>query len=183
MKNIITATIIVIVCTLLSFNAIEESKSLYSGNPKVNDWTIKNLDIIQTLERKEWLAIPSFPYRKAAANAFTPEQKTSQWTQKFYECLELDWSEKEREHIFKLVNNINNDSVFYKPADIELADFDREWTKYALDSLHWSGRTIYGISRSLEPFTDKEGNSVFIRESEELGEEPDLEILKNTIRN
>jgi len=121
----------------------------YSCDKEVDRWVKKNLDEIKEMTTVEFLEFSDVAVQKGVWAAFSIEQKQKVWFDKIENLLQLDWTEKEREHIESLLSYIKR-SEFYGPKDdvvkeqVYLAAY--KWQEYAKEELGWSDRVIYAVA-------------------------------------
>ena len=139
--------------TILTSCQVDE-EPVYSCNDSVNAWVKTNVSMIRQMNRKTWLTYPdslSIPIYRA----FTPEQKQQIWLGKMEQVLNhKDWTDKEKEHLLKLANEIQRQTVWFADESIENNDeayeeyqlFFYKWLKYATEELQWNKEMILAIA-------------------------------------
>lgn len=153
---------ILAVC-IVSISCQEESTN-YSCNSVVNRWVKDNLDDIATMTRGEFIQLNDLSLQRGVYIAFTPEQKASVWTEKIKEVLAMDWNEKEREHIEKLLIVIEQNYSWFASSSVKISKeedqiqlFSYKWIDYAANELNWDGKLIYGIVSTPNILISKDG--------------------------
>lgn len=132
---------------------------MYSCDPEANEWAKQNKSKIAEMNRSEWKQMTlKGEYRMAAFRAFSPEQQQSFWINKLEEVLNMNWSEKEKNHIQLLLNFCKETDVFSKGVSDEFEIFAYKWLDYGRETLKWNSSTMYGICATGYKMLDKEGN-------------------------
>lgn len=152
---------IVYVFILLSSLALfscEQNDEVYSCDPSVDSWVKQNLKEIQKMSRQEWLNTDE-NFSKAIYAAFTPEQKYDFWKDKITDVLTLNWNEREKRHIEKLIFFLDEHrSIFWTGVNEEIELFAYKWTEYGSQELSWDVDVLYAIAFSGNEMIDKSGN-------------------------
>ncbi len=136
---------------LIMFACTEDG--VYSCDPSVDSWVKENKSEIQRMNRSQWLDLDE-NLSMAAYRAFTPKQRIQFWEERFDEIKQLPWSDKELKHISGVEDFMNNHQNFFEDKQLnddqldELHLFFYDWSKYALEELHWDKKVIDGILAS-----------------------------------
>lgn len=150
---------------------------VYSCDSDANIWVKRNLEQIQQMSREEWEMIESSSYQHAAYVAFPGEKKEEFWNAKLSLAMELDWNEKEKAHIAKIIEYIDKDKELFirdTPTD-DFYIFVYKWIEYAREELNWEDPVIWSILMSGNTVADKNGG-VIVSVS-------DVPLTKNTVEN
>lgn len=136
-----------LVCMMLSSCTTED----YSCDPEINKWVNENIDDIHSMVREEWMEIGNISKQRGAYGAFSINQKIALWKGKFEETLDLDWTDKEYDHIKRLLNVIQTNPDWYSQDAVERIQdqkdlFAQAWLDYAVEELKWSHELIYAIA-------------------------------------
>lgn len=147
---------------LISCTNEHENTPIYSCNEEANLWAKKNLKVIKTLTRSEWLDIPNQSYQKAAYVAFSPEQKLNFWLSRFEEILQLDWKEEERKHILCVYNFIKEYPYVFQDecSEEEQKRFDifiYKWADDAIKNIGWNQTKVASVIATGYPLIDVQG--------------------------
>lgn len=136
---------------------------MYSCDEELNDWVIDNMEDIHLLSRSEWCKL-EMEYQVPAYRAFVPKQKQNFWIQKLEEVMELDWNQKEKDHLKVLCDYIKEnphifESSFWQDeaAFIEFDKFQYKWVCYAQSELKWKKEIIAAIAVNGHKMKNKEG--------------------------
>lgn len=154
----------------LLFSCRTAKPVVYSCDKTINEWVIENLDHIRTLKRSQWNYLDEGK-KRAAYVSFTPEQKIAMWEGKCEQILTLDWSEKEREHIYTFRKFIDSHHEYFhgsklsKSQNRKLEAFASAWSEKAEQELGWSKKLIYSIIASPNNLLDKQGNIETVTEN------------------
>lgn len=142
----------------MAFFSCEQNDEVYSCDPDKDTWVKQNLKEIQKMNRQDWLNTDE-NLSKAIYAAFTPEQKHDFWTEKITDVLTLNWNERERSHIAKLLVFIeDHKDIFKAGVKDEVEIFAYKWTEYGTQELSWDVDIIYAIAFSGNKMIDKSGN-------------------------
>lgn len=139
---------------------------VYSCDPEVNEFIKGNLSEIQSLSRSEFNKI-SKNIQPAMFAAMPTGKKQMMWEEKTNEVLKLDWTNKERQHIELLLQEIKSNYKWYEDPILyedEIDTFAYKWLSYANDELQWDQSTVYHIGFCLNPIIKNEGKTMFLEE-------------------
>lgn len=139
----------------------QEDDKVYSCNKEINSWVKNNLSAIQKMESNEFLAI-DIQRQRGIYNAFSAEQRQSQWILKIKEALKMEWSEAEKEHLKKILSKITLTSSYF---DTQLSEDEKDefkvwtykWIKYAEESLGWSPKLVQSMIGMPHRLLNKKG--------------------------
>lgn len=135
---------------LLIFAACQnDEERIFSCDSVTNEWVHQNLSEIHEMDRMDWtnsnqeLAIPIY-------RAFTAEQKVAFWMSKLKETMSLDWSEREKAHIERVIQFIEAHKYLFEKdvleEELEKVDlFFYTWIYEAEHELGWSDYLCYAI--------------------------------------
>lgn len=137
------------------------SNETFSCDKSIDKWAHDNYKSLSVISKSE-LAKLTGENQIAAFRTLSPEKKAEIVKQKLNEILGLKWTDKEREHLNLLSNNISsawyeentNDNKFYKMA---LHSWIKEWTFYCRDSLSWSRELVFSIGCRFDTPVSSEG--------------------------
>ena len=128
-----------------------------STNDFVEQWINSNIDEISELRvyfKSE--VLDKTQEQRVNEDKFTSFQRQAVWVGKILEVLNLDWTEKEREHIQKLLEiMVTNPIMFsYDPDDSDSEAFMKgfqlieEWLVYAKEELEWDDELLHAIGET-----------------------------------
>lgn len=159
-----------LVLIIVSFCSCQQDEIIYSCDPQINDFIRSNISEIQEMSRMDFLRVDR-DLQPAIFSAFTVDQKQSIWLQKFQEVLSLNWSNKERLHIEKLVRFVSEKHCFENPEFYEdsISIFSYKWVKYARMELKWTDQTIYNMVYDPGTVIKNEKNELVLLERNIIG--------------
>lgn len=151
MNKRITFQLILFLAIITGCSKYEDEN--YSCNEKANQWAKSNLNEIKMMEVAEWHSMNDIVYQKAAYVAFDNRQRKELWLSKLNETLKLEWTDDEKEHIFKLIHLIEDKpELFDKKTSVDDKTelMIHQWKEYALEQLKWDHELIYAIIKTPE---------------------------------
>jgi len=77
---------------LVLIQGCEKSSEQFSCDEQVHDWTVKNLAVLENMNRAELATLP-FAYQRAALRVFAPEKKCEIWNEKLDIVLAQQWDD------------------------------------------------------------------------------------------
>ncbi len=145
---------------ILSGYLLSCESDYYSCDPVADLWVKESLTEVKSMTRSTWLELEeSEPIKKAAYVALDPGMKQKFWADKITEVIDdFSWNEKERDHLYLLLDYVYTTDVFDKkevPEEFEI--FVYKWNEYAINELGWSRKLIYAITANGGRLLDKSG--------------------------
>lgn len=101
---------------LVLIQGCEKSSEQFSCDEQVHDWTVKNLAVLENMNRAELATLP-FAYQRAALRAFAPEKKYEIWNEKLDIVLAQQWDDDELLLIQELEKNLIPD--FFSQSNMQ----------------------------------------------------------------
>ena len=152
-----------VLTTLVLTSCSKEDNILYSCNEDINEWVIKNKEMINKMNRSDLLKMNTAQMR-AAYRAFTQKQKIQYWESSLEESMLLDWSEAEVLHIKKVKEFIKSHTHFFRGEPLEEEELDEleiffyQWLEYAKENFGWTNKTGIAIAGTGYSLKNKEGD-------------------------
>lgn len=145
----------------------------YSCNEKIDSWVKENIASVHKMGFAEVVEY-DMGTQRAIYNAMSLDQRYNLWVTKLNNLLNLEWDEKEEEHLNNLLAFIKeNKLIFGSEKNDNLNDkfdlFMYQWKEYAQDELGWDTMTLYSIYCTLvTPTQTLENNTVHLFVEEDI---------------
>ena len=143
---------------------------LYSCEPEIDAWVKTNVNLVEQMSRTQIIKYNE-DTQKAIYRAFKPNQRFKLWEDKLNEVSELNWTQEEEEHIFKLKKEMKED---WFSDDIKLNSnkslmiemFLKSWISDGMEKFGWSKNLIGSMISKTEPLTDTKGTLLYFNENQ-----------------
>jgi len=162
MKTLLSNITLCITFILMLTACSKENGCRYDAGTII--WTKSHIDDIKTMNRTRWLNIDTLSYQISAYSEFSASQRMNLWTEKLSEALQLDWFQKERMHIVRMIYYIDNNPQWFNgnlPNDKKEYDYFKlittQWKSFAKDSLNWNDKQIAALINSPFPLDGQDG--------------------------
>lgn len=147
---------------IVVFNACQKDESIsqFSCNKGIEQQIQRSIGYYSNLSREEWKDLPD-ELKIPVYRTFSSKDKYNFWIEKQQEVLQLEWTNKEIEHIEMLFSIFEGNFSFFEDGYVEgnekelkrVKYFVNQWENYAITELNWNRTLIYALCASGDDVT------------------------------